>query len=93
MVPATLGILQKLKKHHGTVDVTVDQGSNELVVDKPFPMSDDRIPLRQGKAPQAAQLVRQISTKFGQGVDPTPQDAEDVLSVVDTDGIDWSKYK
>ena len=79
----TLAILQQLKAHQSAVSVGVDTKTNNLHIDRPFPMTDVDIPLKPGQAENAQVVVRDLTEKFSKGIDPDVKDADGVLAVID----------
>ncbi len=80
-VEKTRGILQQVKDNIGLVDVKVDD--NNIVIDKPWPMKDAKIPLQEGKLQEARSVVSDLTKKFKADQNPTAQDSVRVLNVVD----------
>lgn len=80
-VKKTRGILQQVKDNIGLVDVKVDD--KNIIIDKPWPMKDAKIPLQEGKLQEARSVVSDLTKKFKADQNPTAQDSVRVLNVVD----------
>lgn len=80
-VKKTTALLGKIKDNIGLVDVKVDK--KNIIIDKPWPMKNDKVPIQEGKVDEAKNTVAELMQKFKGGQNPTDEDSLKVLNVID----------